>query len=65
MYLKGGLHPREEMAMLNVRKELEDDEEIYERSEIEFNSNDQLGISRVDINFDEVDDDEDDDDNNK
>lgn len=47
------------MALMEVPKE---DEAIYEGTEIEFNSNDnQLGISRVDINFDE-DDDEDDDD---
>lgn len=62
MYLKGGLHPRDEMAIMNVRKEMEEDEAIYGRPEIEFNSNDnQLGISRVDINFDEDDDDDDDD----
>lgn len=41
---------------------MEDDEAMYGRSEIEFNINDNLGVSRLDINFDEDDDDDDDDD---
>ncbi|XP_025202577.1 serine/threonine-protein phosphatase 6 regulatory subunit 3 isoform X2 [Melanaphis sacchari] len=58
----GGIHPREEKA-LDDRKEMEEDEAIYGRPEIEFNINDNLvGISRVEINFDEDDDDDDDDD---
>ncbi|XP_029342351.1 serine/threonine-protein phosphatase 6 regulatory subunit 3 isoform X1 [Acyrthosiphon pisum] len=58
----GGIHPREEKA-LDDRKEMEEDEAIYGRPETEFNINDnQLGVSRVDINFDEDDDDDDDDD---
>ncbi|XP_022173442.1 serine/threonine-protein phosphatase 6 regulatory subunit 3 [Myzus persicae] len=58
----GGIHPREEKA-LDDRKEMEEDEAIYGRPEIEFNINDnELGVSRVDINFDEDDDDDDDDD---
>jgi len=56
----GGLHPRDEMALMNDRKEMEEDEAIYGRHEIEFSNNDnQLGISRVNINFDEDDDDDD------
>lgn len=51
------------MAIMNVRKEMEEDEAIYGRPEIEFNSNDnQLGISGIDLNFDEEDYDDDDDD---
>lgn len=62
MYFKGGIHPREEKA-LDDRKEMEEDEAIYGLPETEFNINDnQLGVSRVDINFDEDDDDDDDDD---
>ncbi|XP_050419591.1 serine/threonine-protein phosphatase 6 regulatory subunit 3 [Adelges cooleyi] len=58
----GGLHPRDEIAIMNVRKD--EDEAIYGRPEIEFNSNDnQLGVSRVDINFDDDDEDDDDDKN--
>ncbi|KAL5244738.1 hypothetical protein ACI65C_012148 [Semiaphis heraclei] len=58
----GGIHPREEKA-LDDRKEMEEDEAIYGRPEIGFNINEnQLGIDRVDINFDEDDDDDDDDD---
>lgn len=58
--MKGGLHPRDEIAMMNDRKEMEEEEAIYGRTEMEFNSNDiQLEISRVDVNFDEDDDDED------
>jgi len=62
VYFKGGIHPREEKA-LDDRKEMEEDEAIYGRPGTEFNINDnQLGVSRVDINFDEDDDDDDDDD---
>jgi len=62
VYFKGGIHPLEEKA-LDDRKEMEEDEAIYGRPEIEFNINDnQLGVSRVDINFDEDDDEDDDDD---
>jgi len=58
----GGIHPREEKA-LDDRKEMEEDEAIYGRPEIEFNINDNIiGVSRVEINFDEDDDDDDDDD---
>ncbi|XP_050055159.1 serine/threonine-protein phosphatase 6 regulatory subunit 3 isoform X1 [Aphis gossypii] len=59
----GGIHPREEKA-LDDRKEMEEDEAIYGRPETElFNINDNLlGVSRVEINFDEDDDDDDDDD---
>lgn len=54
------MHPRDEIAMVNVGKEIEEEEAIYGRPEMEFNSHDiQLGISRVDINFDENDDDDD------
>lgn len=60
----GGLHPRDEMAIMNIRKEMEEEEAIYGRPEIEFsNSDNQLGVSRVDINFDEDNDDDDEDDN--
>jgi hypothetical protein len=60
MYFKGGVHPRDENAAMDSRKEMEE-EAIFGHSEIEFNSNDnELGISRGNINFD--DDDEDDDD---
>ncbi|XP_025414075.1 serine/threonine-protein phosphatase 6 regulatory subunit 3 isoform X2 [Sipha flava] len=56
----GGVHPRDENAAMDSRKEMEE-EAIFGHSEIEFNSNDnELGISRGNINFD--DDDEDDDD---
>ncbi|VVC26842.1 SIT4 phosphatase-associated protein family [Cinara cedri] len=56
----GGLHPRDEIVMMNIRKKLEKGA-IYGQPELEFNSNDiQLGISRVDVNFDEDDDDDDD-----
>jgi len=68
VYSKGGLHPRDEIAIMTIRKEMEEEEAIYERPEIEFSNNDnQLGVSRVDINFDEDndDDDEDDEDDNK
>jgi len=42
---------------------MEEDEAIYGRPETEFNINDNLlGVSRVEINFDEDDDDDDDDD---
>lgn len=62
-YLKGGLHPRDEMAIMNIRKGMEEEEGIYGRPEIEFSNNDnQLGVSRVDINFDEDNDDNDNDD---
>lgn len=44
------------MALMNDKKEMEEDG----RHEIEFSNNDdQLGISRVNINFDEDDDDDD------
>lgn len=55
--MKGGLHPRDEPTV-NDGKEMEDDA-IYGRPE--FGSIDsQLGISRIEMNFDEDDDDEDD-----
>ncbi|XP_050539705.1 serine/threonine-protein phosphatase 6 regulatory subunit 3-B [Daktulosphaira vitifoliae] len=61
----GGLHPRDEIAIMNVRKEIDEDEAIYGRPGIEFNSNDnQLGISRIDINFDDDDDEGDENDKN-
>lgn len=57
--MKGGLHPRDEIAMMNDRKEMEEEEAIYGGPEMEFNSNDiQLEISRVNVNFDEDDDDD-------
>lgn len=61
MYLKGGLHPRDEIAIMNVRKAMEEDEAIYGRPEVEFNSNDnQLG--NISSNFYDDDDDEEDED---
>jgi len=66
VYLKGGLHPRDEMAIMNIRKEMEEEEAIYGRPEIEFSNNDnQFGVSRVDINFGVDNDEDDDEDDNK
>lgn len=59
MCLKGGLHPKDEIALQNEKKAMEENNAIYERSEGEFNSNDNH-LGNIRVNFEEDDDEEDD-----